>query len=124
GGVVIAGFGTNGTVPAGKNTIGGTAAGAGNTIANERIAVQVIGSSGNAVLGNAMTNDGVGILLDSDFHANDAGDADGGANGLQNQPVLTAARPAITGTLTSTPNTKFRVEFFRSATSGADYWGN
>jgi hypothetical protein len=44
---------------------------------------------------------------------NDPGDVDGGPNNLQNYPVLTAAAPTtIDGTLNSTPNTPFTLEFF------------
>ena len=55
--------------------------------------------------------------------ANDPGDGDTGPNNLQNYPVLTSAVTAGgsttgTGTLNSTPNTTFRVEFF--ASDGAD----
>ena len=94
GGVVIAGFGAGGAIPNGQNSIGGTAAGAGNLIAFERFAVQVVGSAGNPILGNSMHDDGVGILLDSTFHANDAGDADTGGNDRQNQPIISASLAA------------------------------
>jgi hypothetical protein len=132
GGVVIAGFGAGGAIPNGKNSIGGTAAGAGNLIAFERYAVQVVGSAGDSILGNSMHDDGVGILLDSKFHPNDPGDADTGANNLQNQPVITSvaasatttAGTQVSGTLNSTPNAQFRIELFRSTKSGVDAWGN
>ena len=44
--------------------------------------------------------------------ANDAGDGDTGANNLQNFPVLAAAAGGVQGTLNTTPNTVFRIEFF------------
>ncbi|HEX4590516.1 MAG TPA: FG-GAP-like repeat-containing protein [Gemmataceae bacterium] len=133
GGIVIAGFGANGSVPVGKNNVGGTAAGAGNLIAFERFAVQVVGSSGNPILGNSMHDNGVGILLDSTFHPNHPPtDNVTGGNDHQNQPLITGVAAAgatlsglqITGMLTSTPNTQFRIEMFRSTKSGADGWGN
>lgn len=48
---------------------------------------------------------------------NDVGDPDTGSNNLQNSPVLTAATMNngslnITGTLNSTPNKSFRIEYF------------
>lgn len=48
---------------------------------------------------------------------NDAGDADSGPNGLQNKPVLTSAKTVsgkttIKGTLNSTPDKTFTIEFF------------
>jgi hypothetical protein len=51
---------------------------------------------------------------------NDAGDADTGANQLQNYPLLTSAATSygslqIQGTLDSKPNTNFHLEFFASA---------
>jgi hypothetical protein len=132
GGIVIAGFGAGGAIPNGQNSIGGTAPGAGNLIAFERYAVQVVGSTGNPIEGNSMHDDGVGILLDSAFHANDAGDADTGGNNRQNQPIITGIASAgstvpgtqVTGTLNSTPNTQFRIELFSCIKNGADAWGN
>ncbi len=120
---------------AANNTIGGTAAGAGNTIANNGGVGVLIGSdpatafttaagAGNAVLGNSIFNN---VLLGIDLGpkngktANDAGDADSGPNHLQNFPVVNSAAIINAGadiqiavTLTSVPNTTFRIEFFVS----------
>ena len=100
---------------ASNNTIGGTTAGAGNTIANNGVGVSVTNSgTGNGILGNSIfSNTGLGIDLGSDgVTPNDRGDADTGPNNLQNFPVLTAAAGGVTGTLNSTANTTFRVELF------------
>ncbi len=114
---------------AANNSIGGTTAGAGNTIAfNGRDGV-ILGldlefllppGTGNAVLSNSIfSNTGRGIDLDTDgVTLNDVGDGDTGVNDLQNFPVLTLAASgstAIEGTLNSTPNTDFRIEFFSNA---------
>jgi hypothetical protein len=90
-----------------NNTIGGTAAGAGNQIANNSgYGVFVASGNGNAILGNSIhDNGGLGINLVN------------GGNNNQAAPVLTAASSSgagttISGTLTSVANTTFRVEFF------------
>ena len=77
--------------------------------------------SQNAVYANGPDDPfGVGIDLGGDgVTPNDPGDADGGPNGLQNFPVLTSAETAggttsIEGTLDSTPDTAFGIEFFSS----------
>jgi CSLREA domain-containing protein len=104
-----------------NNTIGGTAVGAGNTIAfNGLQGVFISGGTGNAILGNSIhSNTNLGIdLSPSGVTPNDTGDADTGANNLQNSPVLIAATSGstvITGTLNSTTATQLRVEFFASA---------
>ncbi len=65
-------------------------------------------------------NGGLGIDLGPDgVTPNDPGDGDGGANGLQNFPVLTAATPfanslQVTGTLNSEPNTTYEVDLYLS----------
>ncbi len=108
---------------ASNNTIGGTTTGAGNVIAyNLRTAqsgVDVTGAgTGNAILSNSIYGNGSGIDLKADgVTPNDAGDSDTGPNNLQNFPVLSSASfsnnvISIQGTLNSTPNTTFRVEFF------------
>ena len=72
----------------------------------------------NSIYGNG----GLGIDLGNDgVTANDAGDGDTGANGLQNYPVLTLAQPVsgnatrVTGSLDSAPNTSYRIDFYDNA---------
>ncbi len=118
--------------PSTGNTIGGTAAGAGNTIAfnsgkgvslsdnatlNNRSAANRI--YGNGLLGLDLNNNGL--------TANDAGDADTGPNNLQNFPVLTSvsATGTIRGSLDSTAGNSaypVRLEFF--ANTACDSGGN
>lgn len=104
-----------------SNTIGGTAPGAANTIANNAgSGVNIFGGANNAVLGNSIfSNGGLGIDLidDGGVTPNDVCDGDAGANALQNFPVLTSANSGggnttIVGTLDSTIATTFRIEFF------------
>src|SRR5262245_34100217 len=103
-----------------------------NTIAFNRdsaIAMDVstsVNFGGNRLQENAIFgNGGVAIDLGSDGPtANDPLDLDGGPNHLQNSPVLNAPTAqgngnwSITGTLDSTPNSTFRIEFFASAAAG------
>ncbi|MDH5293369.1 MAG: cadherin-like domain-containing protein, partial [Acidimicrobiia bacterium] len=107
--------------------IGGTAAGAGNTIAaNSSTGVSVItGATDVAVLGNVMVANGsIGIDLGNNGPTvNDAGDGDAGANDLLNFPVITSASESG-GTVTvefdlDVPAGNYRVEFFTNP-SGAD----
>ena len=89
------------------NLIGGVDSGAGNLIAyNARDGVYVASGSDNAVLGNRIhSNSGLGIDLGANgVTANDASDADAGANALQNFAVLASAESlggdtTISGTL-------------------------
>jgi hypothetical protein len=100
--------GLNGVMIAGaNNTVGGTAAGAGNTIAfNGNDGVLVDTGTGNAIRQNAIFESGnLGIEL-----------ANGGNND-QAFPVLTSvssdgSSTTIEGTLTSAPDTTFTVEFY------------
>ncbi|HEV3470251.1 MAG TPA: C25 family cysteine peptidase [Pyrinomonadaceae bacterium] len=104
------------------NTVGGTAAGAANTIAfNGGDGVYVSAGAGNQIRRNSIhSNTGLGIDLGPDGATpNDVDDPDAGANNLQNFPVITSATTGstvISGTLNSTPSTAFTVEFFSSAT--------
>jgi len=103
--------------------IGGVSPGEGNTIAfNCGLGISV----GNGftltnwkMLGNSIhDNGGLGIALNGGTPTtNDPGDTDVGANNLQNYPVITSAPIAagvatISGTLNSTPDKAFRIEFF------------
>lgn len=106
------------------NTIGGTAAGAGNTIAfNEGRGVGHSGFNGNSIRGNRIfSNDDLGIDLGGSdgVTPNDAGDPDNGPNLLQNFPVLTSASSGggtttIQGNLNSTPVTIFNLDFYANA---------
>ena len=142
----LIGVGADGTTPLGNdahgvhittvdaNLIGGTSAGAGNTIAHNTwtgVLVQNSTASDNSILGNAIhSNGGVGIDLgDNGATNNDSGDGDSGANDLLNFPVISSATE-VGGTVTVTfdldvpanPD-QYRVEFFANP-SGADGSGN
>jgi Domain of unknown function (DUF4394)/Calx-beta domain/Domain of unknown function (DUF4214) len=106
-----------------SNIIGGTTAGAGNVIVSNGVGVIVdFFALGNPILGNSIFANGpIGIDLNGDFvTSNDEGDSDTGGNNLQNYPVLTSATSVsggattVGGTLNSTPNSSFRIEFFFS----------
>ena len=117
-----------------NTTVGGVAAGAGNVIAfngpGGEVGVgnglEMLGGSGNSIRGNAIYSNGrLGIdLSPSGVNPNDAGDADTGPNNLQNFPVITsvvsnAGQTTISGTLNSTPNTNFNIDFYSNATCDA-----
>ena len=115
---------------ASNNTIGGTAAGAGNVLASNGFnGVEVQAGTGNAILGNAIFgNSRLGIELGNFGQGivtpNDAGDIDSGPNNLQNFPVITSAstgggNATLSGTLNSAANTTYRIEFFANATCDA-----
>ncbi len=110
---------------ASNNTIGGSTAGAGNTIAfNGGFGVFIVGSATrDSLLRNPIfSNGGLGIGLNDDgVTPNDPGDLDTGPNDLQNFPVLTAAfsngsSTVMQGTLNSVGNTLYRIEFFSNPT--------
>jgi CSLREA domain-containing protein len=102
----------------------GNTIGPGNVIAFNGSSFTGISISGDEAAGNAITensihsNIGLGIDLGDDgLTPNDDGDADTGANGLQNFPVLTAAVSAVEatfvqGTLWSNNDQTYRLEFF------------
>jgi hypothetical protein len=121
------GDGVRVTVDQHDSTIGGTQAGAGNTIAlnsGNGVGIQIDSfcgalASGISILGNAIHHNnllGIDLGLDG-VTANDALDADPGVNGLQNYPVVTAAASngvtvTVTGTFHSKPGSAYRLEFF------------
>jgi CSLREA domain-containing protein len=113
--------------------VGGNVAGAGNLIAfNARgIGITAVSTAPlqNAILSNSIhSNTDLGIDLGIDgVTPNDAGDADTGANTLQNFPVITSVTPGagittIQGTLNSTPGTSFFLQFFSN--TACDTSGN
>jgi hypothetical protein len=111
-------------------TIGGTGAGEANVIAYNGTSafggsgVWIETGTGNAIRANSIhDNVGLGIALGTDGATpNDTGDADSGANGSQNFPVLSTLTPTvpetpeaglhIQGVLHSTPSTIYDLDFF------------
>ncbi|MGB6836290.1 MAG: hypothetical protein WBF66_01130 [Dehalococcoidia bacterium] len=105
---------------ASNNTIGGTTAGAVNIIAfNGADGVLVKDDSRNNFIGRNSIHSNTGLGIDL-WHppgvtTNDTGDGDSGGNNLQNFPVLISANQGSTeieGSLNSTANTQFTLEFF------------
>ena len=106
------------------NTVGGTVVGAGNLIAfNSGSGVFVEDNSiNNAILGNSIYShlNQIGIDLYNGalgVTPNDGGDADTGANNLQNFPAITSVistggSTTIQGTLNSAVSKQFRIELF------------
>ena len=113
------------------NLIGGETVGAGNVIAfNALNGVNVVSGVNNAIVRNSIHSNGLlGINLGAaGATANDNGDGDGGANNLQNFPVLTSAvttgtQITITGTLNSIASTSFRIEFYANAAGDGTGYG-
>ena len=108
---------------ANHNTIGGTEAGAGNTIAfNRGAGVYVESGTGNAILSNSILRNFMGIDLGPlGVTPNDPGDSDTGANLLQNFPTLAVATTGgvggntiIVGFINTTANAKILIQFFSS----------
>ncbi len=115
-----------------NQVIGGTDSGAGNTIAFNSVGVVVQGddtpgyyySTRNQVVGNSIfSNLGLGIDIAATAFGNGDGitrndllDVDAGSNESQNFPELTAAWSAATtrvqGSLHSSPNGTFRIDFY------------
>ncbi len=114
-------------IDASNNTIGGTAAGAGNVIAHNGKDLQTSGfgvtvdsGTGESIRQNSIfLNSGRGIDLGNDpaLHINDVGDADAGPNNRQNFPYETSVQDngifkTISWTLDSTPSSAFDIDFF------------
>jgi hypothetical protein len=108
---------------ASNTTIGGIAAGEGNTIAfngAKGIVIFTFGPdiTGDVVRGNSIHDNAVvGIDLGLDgVTANDLGDPDTGPNTLQNFPIISSvdygANTTVTGLLNSTPSTTFLLDFY------------
>jgi len=125
-------YGVEATNGSNNNTIGGTAAGAGNRIAfNGSGGVYIsFTSTNNLVSQNAVfSNTSLGIDLNGNgVTANDAGDGDTGGNNFQNYPVLSSALigagiTTVTGSLNSTANTTFTLEFFSNAANDPSGFG-
>ena len=108
-----------------NNSVGNGTAGGSNTIAfNGEDGVEVQSGTGHEISRNSIfSNTGLGIDLGGGFEdaagktANDPGDIDPGANGLQNSPVLASAKTVsgkttVTGKLNSTPGKTFKVQFY------------
>ena len=109
-------------VGASANMIGGTAAGSGNVIAfNTGDGVTVVSGTGNAILSNAIfANGGLGIDLGADGVTPNDSLGHNGPNNYQNFPILTSVvtsggTTTLSGTLNSTPNATFTVQFFANA---------
>jgi hypothetical protein len=119
------GIGTDPADP-GKGSATDNTIGPGNAIAyngDTGITVFTTASTDNAITGNSIHSNGnigidlsVGVLPSDGVTLNDVGDGDTGANNFQNFPVLTATSPTtVSGSLNSTPNTTFALEFFSNS---------
>src|SRR5262249_35974504 len=117
-------------ISAPSTTIGGTAGGAGNTIAhNARAGVVVTRATpgGDALPGHSNPhNGGVGIDLGNDgVTANSVSGV--GPNHLQPFPVLSSAladtSTSVTGTLTAQPSTTYFIDFYSSDVANASGHG-
>ncbi|MCA8997201.1 MAG: DUF4347 domain-containing protein, partial [Planctomycetaceae bacterium] len=121
---------------ASDNTIGGSHAESRNVIAFsgwDGIRLNGTGTGntflGNQIYGNAEQGIDIGP---QGVNLNDLGDSDIGGNNVLNFPVLTGAFTnavntiAVSGTLNSTANTSFRIEFFSNSTGdeGQTYLGS
>lgn len=137
-GNAVAGIGID--TSAAGNTVGGTAAGAGNVISgNTQDGVEISGAAttGNGVLGNSISGNGnataphnelgIDLVGTNAVDANDLGDPDTGPNNLQNFPIVTSAASnasttTVGGTLNSEASKTYRLEFFSN--SACDPSGN
>ncbi|MCX6927648.1 MAG: carboxypeptidase regulatory-like domain-containing protein, partial [Verrucomicrobia bacterium] len=115
----------------GFNIVGGTSPGAGNVIAfNAAYGVRIQAGVGNQIRGNSIfSNHDLGIDLSPlGVTPNDLGDGDTGPNNLQNFPLITAVfasgtNALIRGTLNSTPNGTFALDFYADTSGDASGFG-
>ncbi len=120
----------------GNITIGGPLPGQGNTISGVETFGILVGtlSDGVTISGNSIFDcGGLGIELAKNTGAdgptpNDAGDADSGANRLQNFPVVGSAELSgqslhVTGAFNSVANERFTIEFFASPSCDPSSFG-
>ena len=132
-----------GTTALGNRDNGVKIVGPSSTVANNTIAFNILGAGveaveigegtrANSILSNSIFSNGrLGIDLDGNgVTANDAGDADTGANDLQNFPVITRAttsrstgRAVVRGTLNSTPTTTFTIQLFTNSAQDPSGFG-
>jgi hypothetical protein len=102
-----------------------------NTIADNALAgvavldPSVVGISirGNSIFGNG----GLGIDLGASGVQAEHGGAAAGANNLQNYPVITAATPgsttSVSGTLNSLPSTTYKIDFYADPSPDVTFYG-
>ncbi len=121
----------------GKDTIGGTSPGQGNTIAfNGKAGVQVGTGAAHRISGNSFfANTGLGIDLTPCSNGacpgptpNDSGDLDSGPNLFQNFPVVgsvtsTTTSSTVKGSLSSKAGTTYQVELFSAAACDPSGYG-
>lgn len=115
------------------NVIGGTGAGAGNTIAFAAEAGVVLyeaDTTNNSIRGNSIFSNGyLGINFGNlGVIANDTGDADTGPNNYQNFPVITnafgyAASTIVQGKFNSATNRSFFVDVYRNLAEDISGYG-
>ncbi|HEY1404102.1 MAG TPA: Calx-beta domain-containing protein, partial [Pyrinomonadaceae bacterium] len=113
-----------------NSVVGGVEAGAANVVAfngGDGVLIETTGT-GHTVRGNSIYFNGqLGIDLGANgVTPNDAGDPDTGSNNLQNFPVILSVSTGggstnVQGTLNSTPNASYVIEFF--ANNGCDASG-
>jgi hypothetical protein len=108
------------------NTVGGTAAGDGNVIAGNNLGVLVGNSPADTatvddtILGNSIYANVVGAIeLANQAATTNGANPSAYPNDGQNAPLITTITPkSIAGSLTSVPNTSFRLEFFGNPVAG------
>jgi len=120
-----------------NSVVGGTTPGQGNRIANaftsgyDGVRIRT-GATGNTIRGNSIFGNGgaVGLAIDlgvDGVTANDSSDPDGGANVLQNFPVLNPGGwrylTIIGGSLNSRPSATFTLDFYGNSVAQSSGFG-